>query len=101
MSTRQVRAYPFRCVEVIYGVVPVLFDAGCHREDVRIKYYVLWRQANLLHKDVICPFADVNASLISICLALLVESHHHCSGTIAFHKPGLPDELLLSSLETD
>ena len=85
LGMRQVGLDPTRGVDVVHCIVVVLFHPGGNGEDVRIEDNVFGWETDLVNKHPISAFADADLLLVGRGLALLVEGHHHYSGSILQH----------------
>ena len=90
-----------RGLDEVHGVVVVLLDAGCDREDVRVEDDVLRREAQLLGENPVRARADFDLALPRVGLAVLVESHDHHGRAVAAHRARLAYEFLFAFLEAD
>jgi len=79
----------------------VLWQASCNSEHIAVEDDILWREINLLPQCLVTPLAHAHLVLLCGCLTLLIKSHYHNCGTIAFAQSGLPYKLLLTNLQRD
>ena len=64
-------------------VVVVLFNAGGHRKNIRVKNNVFGRKTNLRGQDVISALANFDFAHFGIGLAFFVKGHYYHGRTIA------------------
>ncbi|SSW84821.1 Uncharacterised protein [Klebsiella pneumoniae] len=97
----------------VLGVVVVLFDAGRHGEDVRVKDDVFRREAYLFGQYFVRAAANLNFTRASVGLAHFIKGHDHHGGTVAadllrvmnkginalFHRDGVDDAFTLNALQ--
>src|SRR6516165_6820426 len=65
----------------------MFFHPGRHGEDIWVENYIFGRKPDLVHQNVVCPFADRRLAFEGVGLALLVERHHHDRSAIAADRP--------------
>ena len=97
----------------VLGVVVVLFDAGRHGEDVRVKDDVFRREAYLFGQYFVRAAANLNFTRAGVGLAHFIKSHHHHRSTVAadllrvvnedihalFHRDRVDDAFTLNALQ--
>ena len=85
----------------VAGEEVVLLDPGRDREDVGVEDDVLGREPGHPGEEVVGATADRDLSLHRLCLALLVEGHHHDGRPEAPHLVRLGEEVVLAFLQRD
>ena len=80
MSTMQVPVNPFGGAYEVECIGIVLGHTRGDGKHIGVEDDVLWRHANLLHKQAISPIAHLDAPFVGVGLPLLVEGHHNHSG---------------------
>ena len=81
LRTRKILLDPARCIKEVNRILAVLFHPCSYWENIGIKNDVLVVKFYLIDKDSIASLTDLNASLVGICLSLLIEGHHHYCST--------------------
>ena len=76
----------------------MLFDTGRHCENIGVEDDVFGCKA-FLEQDRIGARANINPTLQRVCLAVLVECHHHRRGTVPSNQSSLLSKLLLAVLQ--
>ena len=99
MCPRQVLFDPSGCFDEINSIIVVFLNTRCYRKYIGIEDNIIRIETYLRSQNTVSAFANFNFALISICLALLVESHHHngCSKLLDYR--GTFDELFLPFLQ--
>src|SRR2546422_11029046 len=89
-----------RRLDEVDSVVGVLLDAGCDREDVRVKDDVLRREGDLFGQDAIRTRADLDLAFHRVGLPHFIEGHDHDRRAVPFDQPRVRPERLLAFLQT-
>ena len=92
---------PPRRLDIGAGIVVVLLDAGCDREDVGIKDDVFRREAGLFGQEAVGALADREFALDRVGLPLLVEGHDDDGGAVAADFAGVVEKGPLAFLQAD
>ena len=79
----------------------MFFDAGRHREDVRIEHDVGRRKAGLVHQQAVGANADLDLAFDGFGLPSFVEGHDDRASAVAAHPTRFVEELGFAFLQAD
>src|SRR5574344_1762484 len=96
MCSREVFFYPICSIYKVDCIGIMFLYTGCNSKYIWVKNYIVRIKAHLIHKKSVCPFTNINLSLVSISLSLLIESHNNDCCSHALYKFSMFNELLLS-----
>ena len=89
---------PARGVDEIHRVVVVLFDAGSHRENIRVENNIFRWEADLFGEELVRARTNIDFALIGIGLASFVKGHHHRGRAVTAAQFGALDKFGLAFL---
>ena len=84
------RFYKINCIS------PMFLHSRSHRENIKVKNNILWRETYLVHQNFIRTLCYLYSSLVIICLAHFIESHYNNCRTVSFYNFRLSNKLLFS-----
>ena len=99
LRMRQVRFDPTRCVDVIDGIVVVLFHAGRNRKYVRIEDDVFGGKSNFVYKNSVGALANADLVFIGGGLTLFVKGHHNDGRAVLQYGRSVLAELFFAFFE--
>ncbi len=77
----------------------MLLHTSSYRENIRIENDVFWWEAYFRGEYLVRTLTDLNATLVAICLAVLIKCHNNDCRTEALDDGGLMDELFFTALQ--
>ena len=92
LCARKVLFDPARCIKEVNRILAVLFHSCSYWENIGIKNDILWIKFYLVYQDSVAALTDLDASLVGICLSLLIEGHDHYCSTKLLDGPCLLDK---------
>ena len=90
---------PARCLNESSSVIVVFFNAGGHRQNVRIENNVRRIPTQFFDQNPVRPRANLDATLERIGLTVFIEGHHHGCRTVPLQGSSLTAEFFLAAFE--
>ena len=84
------RFYKINCIS------PMFLHSRSHRENIKVKNNILWRETYLVHQNFIRALCNLYSSLVIIRLAHFIESHYNNRRAVSFYNFRLANKLLFS-----